>query len=79
MISSTAYDTDEMILAVEYYLQGRSDHWVRRQISTQSHSVACNRMVYMGMLRNKITGVWRKKEQIPPCDMGLFDFGQPTE
>lgn len=67
------YDTDEVIIAEAYLLEGKSSNWVQRQISADSMDDAERRMLARGYHKNKCTGVWKKLVDILPEDYGYYE------
>jgi len=67
------YDTDEVILAEAYLLEGKSSNWVRQQISADSMCEAERWMLAKGYHKHKCTGVWRRLVDILPEDYGYYE------
>ena len=68
------YDTDEVLLAEAYLIEGKSSNWVQRQgISSESFDWAERRMLAKGYYKHKCTGVWKKLVNISSLDYGFYE------
>jgi hypothetical protein len=69
------YDTDEVLLAEAYLIEGKSSNWVQRQgISSESFDWAERRMLSKGYYKHKCTGVWKKLIDISSLDYGFYEY-----